>query len=59
VRDDGRGLPDQTRPGATGLEAMQNRAATIGARLTVGASDATGGTLIELDIPLNHNGDHP
>jgi signal transduction histidine kinase len=58
VRDDGRGLPDQARPGATGLEAMENRAATIGARLTVGAGDRAGGTLIELDIPLN-NGDRP
>ena len=35
VRDDGRGLPEQARPGATGLLAMENRAATIGARLTV------------------------
>jgi signal transduction histidine kinase len=59
VRDDGRGLPDRTRPGATGLEAMHNRAATIGAQLTLGASDSSGGTLIELDIPLNHNGDRP
>jgi signal transduction histidine kinase len=59
VRDDGRGLPGQTRPGATGLQAMENRAATIGARLTVGALEGAGGTLIELDIPLDHNGDRP
>jgi signal transduction histidine kinase len=58
VCDDGRGLPEQTRPGATGLRAMENRAATIGARLTVGTSNPAGGTLIELDIPLN-NGDRP
>jgi signal transduction histidine kinase len=53
VRDDGRGLPDETRPGATGLVAMENRAATIGAQLTIASA---GGTLIELDIPLNGNG---
>jgi signal transduction histidine kinase len=58
VRDDGRGLPEQARPGATGLLAMENRAATIGARLTVTSADATG-TLIELDIPLTHNGGKP
>jgi signal transduction histidine kinase len=56
VRDDGRGLPDTTRPGANGLLAMENRAATIGARLTVTSGD---GTLIELDIPLNRNGGTP
>ncbi len=58
VRDDGRGLPEQARPGATGLLAMENRAATIGARLTVSSADATG-TLIELDIPLTRNGGKP
>jgi signal transduction histidine kinase len=52
VRDDGRGLPEQARPGATGLIAMENRAATIGARLHVSSGDAAG-TRIELDIPLN------
>ncbi|RKQ93274.1 signal transduction histidine kinase [Solirubrobacter pauli] len=57
VRDDGRGLPEQARPGATGLIAMENRAATIGARLTFATSDA--GTVIELDVPLDHNGGTP
>jgi signal transduction histidine kinase len=38
--------------------AMENRAATIGARLTVGGRDGAG-TVIELDIPLDQNGDRP
>jgi signal transduction histidine kinase len=54
VRDDGRGLPDSPRPGASGLLAMENRAASIGAQLSVAA--AAPGTLIELDIPLDRNG---
>ena len=58
VRDDGRGLPEQARPGATGLVAMENRAATIGARLTVTSDDRTG-TLIELDVPFTRNGGTP
>jgi signal transduction histidine kinase len=58
VRDDGRGIPEQARPGATGLLAMENRAATIGARLSVSSAEGTG-TLIELDIPLTRNGGKP
>ena len=53
VHDDGRGLPEQPRPGATGLVAMENRAASIGATLRVGAPEGGSGTRIELDIPLN------
>jgi signal transduction histidine kinase len=59
VHDNGRGLPEQPRGGASGLLAMENRAATIGARLTVGAPAGAPGTLIDLDIPLNRNGDRP
>ena len=33
IADDGRGLPDERRPGANGLFAMESRAATIGATL--------------------------
>jgi signal transduction histidine kinase len=58
VLDDGRGLPTELRPGANGLLAMENRAATIGARLIIGRPPG-GGTLIELDIPLDHTGGHP
>ena len=56
VRDDGRGLPAHRRAGASGLLAMENRAATIGARLAVSAPERGDGTLVELDIPLAHNG---
>jgi signal transduction histidine kinase len=56
VRDDGVGLPGHRRTGATGLLAMENRAATIGARLAVSSPEAGPGTLVELDIPLDHNG---
>jgi signal transduction histidine kinase len=57
VRDDGRGIgyaPE--RPGASGLVAMENRAATIGARLSV-VSPADGpGTTVVLDVPLAPDG---
>jgi len=58
ILDDGRGLPTELRPGANGLVAMENRADTIGARLTIGRPPG-GGTLIKLDIPLDHTGGHP
>ena len=35
---------------------MENRAATIGARLAVVAPEHGDGTLVELDIPLDYNG---
>jgi signal transduction histidine kinase len=56
VQDDGRGLPAHRRQGASGLLAMENRAATIGARLSVGGLESGPGTLVELDIPLTPNG---
>lgn len=59
VRDDGRGLPAEIRPGASGLLAMHNRAATIGARLELLGSRDGPGTVIHLDVPLNPNGDRP
>jgi signal transduction histidine kinase len=52
VRDDGRGLPIGKRPGATGLRAMENRAATIGAELIVTTPPDGPGTLVELLVPL-------
>ncbi len=58
VLDDGRGLPERTRPGASGLLAMESRAATIGGRLVVAPRDG-GGTRVQLDIPLSHNGGKP
>jgi signal transduction histidine kinase len=56
VRDDGRGLPAHRRAGASGLLAMENRAATIGARLAVTAPEDGEGTVVELDIPIDPHG---
>jgi signal transduction histidine kinase len=52
VRDDGRGLPDELRPGSNGLRSMRERAATIGGTLEVGHADG-GGTVVALKVPLN------
>jgi signal transduction histidine kinase len=54
VRDDGRGMPLSKRPGATGLRAMENRAASIGADLIVSAPPDGPGTLVELLVPIHH-----
>jgi signal transduction histidine kinase len=55
VRDDGQGLPVERRPGGNGLFAMESRAASIGAALTV-ESEPGRGTVIRIDVPLNGNG---
>jgi signal transduction histidine kinase len=55
IADDGRGLPEERRPGANGLFAMESRAATMGARLDV-TPTAGGGTTIELHVPLDQIG---
>lgn len=59
VTDDGRGLPEERRSGATGLFAMESRAATIGALLQVGAGPDGRGTVIDLEVPINENGGSP
>ena len=56
VRDDGRGLPRERRPGASGLFAMESRAATIGGRLALGSSDNGAGTTVVLEVPLEPSG---
>jgi len=53
VRDDGRGLPIDKRPGATGLRAMHSRAATIGADLVLTNPVDGPGTLVELLVPVD------
>jgi signal transduction histidine kinase/ligand-binding sensor domain-containing protein len=54
VRDDGRGIGADTvaegKPGHFGLAGMQERAATIGGKLTVRSSTITG-TEVELTVP--------
>ncbi|MDQ3768637.1 MAG: ATP-binding protein [Actinomycetota bacterium] len=52
VRDDGRGLPEELRPGSNGLRSMRERAATIGGTLEVEHADG-GGTVVALEVPLN------
>jgi signal transduction histidine kinase len=59
VADDGHGLPPQPRPETTGLLAMENRAATIGATLNIDPRPAGRGTVVQLDVPLDHNGGSP
>jgi signal transduction histidine kinase len=55
VRDDGHGMAAERRPGANGLFAMESRAATIGAVLSMESSPG-GGTVVVIDVPLNGNG---
>ena len=52
IADDGRGMPDQTRPGATGLLAMYNRAETIGGALSIEPGPDRRGTRVQLSFPL-------
>ncbi|HEV2768811.1 MAG TPA: sensor histidine kinase [Solirubrobacteraceae bacterium] len=51
VRDDGKGLPGELRPGSSGLRSMRERAATIGGRLDVAGAEG-GGTVVALEVPL-------
>ncbi len=45
-------MPIDKRPGATGLRAMENRAATIGAELFLTTPADGPGTLVDLLVPL-------
>jgi two-component system sensor histidine kinase UhpB len=56
VVDDGVGLPERIRSGASGLHVMRSRAATIGGHLAVGPGRDGRGTCVALDVPLNPNG---
>ncbi len=53
VRDDGRGMPTDPRPGTSGLRGMAGRAATIGAELEIGPCDDGRGTAVTLSLPLD------
>jgi two-component system, NarL family, sensor histidine kinase UhpB len=52
VRDHGAGLPTGHVPG-TGIRGMRERAALIGARLTVANSASADGCEVQLDVPLD------
>jgi signal transduction histidine kinase len=56
VTDDGRGLPDERRPGASGLFGMESRAATIGGRLELDSGADGTGTTVFLEVPIDHSG---
>lgn len=53
VRDDGRGMPAEPRPGTSGLRGMAGRAATIGADLEIAPCDDGRGTTVTLSLPLD------
>ncbi|MGH2762671.1 MAG: sensor histidine kinase [Thermoleophilaceae bacterium] len=53
VVDDGRGMPEQTRPGANGLRTMSARAESLGGRLELGEGPGGAGTAVELVVPLD------
>ena len=60
ITDDGRGLPAERRPGANGLFAMESRAATMGATLTIAAADAAAAARpSNSHVPLDPNGAPP
>jgi signal transduction histidine kinase len=52
VLDDGVGMPDHSRPHATGILAMRSRAASIGATLSITPRDE-GGTHVLVDLAPN------
>ncbi|HEX8781013.1 MAG TPA: sensor histidine kinase, partial [Nocardioides sp.] len=52
VADDGVGIPNGAD--GTGLRGMRERAAVIGADLTVGPS-GSGGTLVRLQVPVGRS----
>ena len=54
IADDGRGLPAEYRHGASGLLAMDSRAASVGGRLVVGPRPAGRGTRVLLEVPLEN-----
>jgi signal transduction histidine kinase len=51
IADDGSGLPGNRRPHATGILAMQARAASIGAQLHIGERGTGGGTEVVVEVP--------
>jgi signal transduction histidine kinase len=52
VIDDGVGIPDRQRPRSTGILAMQSRAASIGATLSIRRRTG-GGTHVLVDLAPN------
>ena len=53
VADDGAGMPDDVRPGASGLRAMRNRAEALGGELRIAPGEDGRGTVVILSAPLD------
>ena len=53
IADDGLGVPERLRPGANGLRAMRNRAATIDGRLDIRPGAGGTGTVVDLSFPID------
>jgi two-component system sensor histidine kinase UhpB len=51
IADDGCGMPESVRPGASGLLAMRNRARTIGGNLTLERGPGGRGTVVAVEFP--------
>lgn len=56
VTDDGRGLPEELRPGANGIRSMHARAGMLGGRLEIRPRDGGHGTSVTLDVPIDGSG---
>jgi len=54
VADDGAGMPDEVRPGASGLRAMRNRAEALDGELRIAPGEDGHGTVVVLSAPLGH-----
>ena len=53
VADDGAGMPDDVRPGASGLRAMRNRAEALDGELRIAPGEDGRGTVVMLSAPLD------
>ncbi len=56
VTDDGAGMPDDVRPGASGLRAMRNRAEAMDGELRIAPGQDGRGTVVALSAPLDRAG---
>lgn len=56
VSDDGRGLPEEIRPGANGIRSMRARAGMLGGSLEIVSGNGAGGVTVILDVPIDGAG---
>jgi two-component system, NarL family, sensor histidine kinase UhpB len=55
VRDYGHGIPPHRRIDGNGVRGMRERAALVGARLTITSARTGGGTEVRLDVPVERS----